>query len=108
MKYISKILLIICVSLMGQHAAAQPPKRKKETAAKQATAVNVPMSDRAKAQYPTMQTPTEVVWKAMQIVEMKKDLRSRWSSLSPEDKDEYMKIDEELESLLGYLFSKKE
>lgn len=52
--------------------------------------------------------PTDVVWKAMQIVEMKKDLRSRWSSLSPEDKDEYMKIDEELESLLGYIFSKKE
>lgn len=62
MKYISKILLIICVSLVGQHAAAQPPKRKKE-AAKQATAVSVPMTDRAKAQYPTMQTPTEVVWK---------------------------------------------
>ena len=48
---------------MGQHAAAQPPKRKKEAAAKQATTVNVPMTDRAKAQYPTMQTPTEVVWK---------------------------------------------
>ena len=48
---------------MGQHAAAQPPKRKKEAAAKQATTVNVPMTDRAKAQYPIMQTPTEAVWK---------------------------------------------
>lgn len=52
--------------------------------------------------------PTDVVWKAMQIIEMKKDLRSRWSALPPEDKDEYMRIDEELESLLGYIFEKKE
>ena len=63
MKYIARILLICLIALVGEHAAAQPPKRKKETAAKQATAVNVPMSDRAKAQYPIMQTPTEVVWK---------------------------------------------
>lgn len=52
--------------------------------------------------------PTDVVWKAMQIIEMKQDLRSKWGSLSREDKDEYMKIDEELESLLGYIFEKKE
>ena len=63
MKYISKILLIVCISLLGQHTAAQPPKRKKEAAAKEATAVSVPMTDRAKAQYPTTNTPTEVVWK---------------------------------------------
>lgn len=63
MKYISKILLIVCVSLLGQYAAAQPPKRKKEAAAKEATAVNIPMTDRAKAQFPTSNTPTEVVWK---------------------------------------------
>lgn len=63
MKYISKILLIVCISLLGQHAAAQPPKRKKEAAAKEATAVNIPMTDRAKAQFPTNVTPTEVVWK---------------------------------------------
>ena len=63
MKYISKILLIVCISLLGQHAAAQPPKRKKEAAAKEATAVNIPMTDRAKAQFPTNATPTEVVWK---------------------------------------------
>ena len=63
MKYISKILLIVCISLLGQHAAAQPPKRKKEAAAKEATAVNIPMTDRAKAQFPTNTTPTEVVWK---------------------------------------------
>ena len=63
MKYISKILLIVCVSLLGQYAAAQPPKRKSEAAAKEAVAVSVPMTDRAKAQYPTSNTPTEVVWK---------------------------------------------
>ena len=38
MKYISKILLIVCVSLLGQYAAAQPPKRKSEAAAKEAVA----------------------------------------------------------------------
>lgn len=63
MKYISKILLAISVVLLAQTVAAQPPKRKKETAAKQETAVNVPMSERAKAQYPVIYTPTEVVWK---------------------------------------------
>lgn len=63
MKYISKILLAISVVLLAQTVAAQPPKRKKETAAKQETTVNVPMSERAKAQYPVTHTPTEVVWK---------------------------------------------
>ena len=47
MKYISKILLIVCVSLLGQYAAAQPPKRKNEASAKEAVAINVPMTDRA-------------------------------------------------------------
>lgn len=75
MKYISKILLIVCISLLGQHAAAQPPKRKKEAAAKEATAVSVPMTDRAKAQYPTNATPTEVVWKrdVYRILDLKKE-----------------------------------
>ena len=63
MKYISKILLAISVVLLAQTVAAQPPKRKKETAAKQETTVNIPMSERAKAQYPVTHTPTEVVWK---------------------------------------------
>ena len=52
--------------------------------------------------------PTDVIWKAMQIIEMKKELRTKWSTLTPEDKDEYMEIDKELESLLGYIFDKKE
>ena len=52
--------------------------------------------------------PTEMVWKAMQIIEMKQELRSRWSALAPEERDEYMQLDAELESLLGYIFEKKE
>lgn len=52
--------------------------------------------------------PTEIVWKAMQIIEMKQDLRSRWETLAPGEKDEYMQLDEELESLLGYIFENKE
>lgn len=63
MKHISNILLTICIFLLGQHISAQPPKRKKEAAAKQSTTINIPMSERAKAQYPVTLTPTEVVWK---------------------------------------------
>lgn len=75
MKYISKILLIVCISLLGQYATAQPPKRKKEAAAKEATVVNVPMTDRAKAQYPANVTPTEVVWKrdVYRMLDLKKE-----------------------------------
>lgn len=63
MKYISRILLVICISLLGQNLSAQPPKRKKEATAKKTVTVNVPMSERAKAQYPVTATPGEVVWK---------------------------------------------
>lgn len=63
MKYIYKILFILCISLLGQHTAAQPPKRKKEEAAKQTATVNIPMTERAKALYPAVTTPDEVVWK---------------------------------------------
>ena len=52
--------------------------------------------------------PTDVIWKAMQIIEIKKDLRTKWNTLTPEDKDQYMEIDKELDSLLGYIFDKKE
>ena len=45
---------------------------------------------------------------AMQIHEMKQSLRSKWSTLSFEGKDEYMRIDEELDSLLSYIFEKRE
>lgn len=52
--------------------------------------------------------PTDIVWKAMQIFELKEKLRKKWAMLSPDDKDEYMRIDEELESLLRYIFEKRE
>lgn len=52
--------------------------------------------------------PTDIIWKAMQIHEMKQSLRSKWSTLSFEGKDEYMRIDEELDSLLSYIFEKRE
>ena len=87
MKYISKILLIACVSLMGQYATAQPPKRKSESAAKEATAVSVPMTDRAKAQYPTNSTPTEVMWKRemYRTLDLKKEKHaSLYSPVEPQ------------------------
>lgn len=90
MKYISKILLIVCISLLGQHATAQPPKRKKEAAAKEATAVNIPMSDRAKAQYPTNATPTEVVWKrdVYRTLDLKKEKNaSLYYPVEPQGKE---------------------
>ena len=52
--------------------------------------------------------PTDTVWKAMRIIELKKQLRSKWATLNSEEKDQYMQIDEELESLLNYIFEKRE
>ena len=52
--------------------------------------------------------PTDVIWKAMKIIDMKQELRSKWGILTPEEKEAYMKIDEELDSLLSYIFEKKE
>lgn len=66
MKYVSKLVVIIAVSLLGQYAVAQPPARLKEKTKKEqkaATAVTVNMTERAKLQYPTNAVPQEVVWK---------------------------------------------
>ncbi|MBE5933636.1 MAG: HNH endonuclease [Lachnospiraceae bacterium] len=52
--------------------------------------------------------PTDVIWKAMKIIDMKQELRSKWGKLTPEEKDEYMQVDGELDSLLSYIFEKKE
>lgn len=52
--------------------------------------------------------PTDTVWKAMQIIELKQELRAKRDTLTPGEKDEYMKIDDELDSLLRYIFEKKE
>jgi len=52
--------------------------------------------------------PTETVWRAMQVIEMKRDLRAKWDTLTPKERDEYMQLDVELESLLDYIFEKRE
>lgn len=64
MKQMNKIVMVIAISLLGQYAMAQPPARKKEKERKSETTVyEVPMSDRAKSQYPKTVTPDEVAWK---------------------------------------------
>ena len=65
MKNIARTVLFVAVLLMGQYAVAQPPARKKAETKKQEQTVNytVPLSERAKSQYPTTETPSEVVWK---------------------------------------------
>ena len=52
--------------------------------------------------------PTQIIWKAMHIISLKNELRSKWNQLSDEEKQQYMAIDQELESLLTYIFDKKE
>ncbi len=44
----------------------------------------------------------------MQVIEMKRELRAKWDMLASSQKDEYVQLDEELESLLEYIFDKKE
>ena len=66
MKYVSRIIAVIAVSLLGQYAVAQPPARAKEKAKKEqkaATNTVVNLSERAKNQFPTQVVPQEVVWK---------------------------------------------
>lgn len=66
MKYVSKFIVIIAVSLLGQYAVAQPPARTREKAKKEqktTPAAIVNMSERAKNQFPTTVVPQEVVWK---------------------------------------------
>ncbi len=64
MKNIARTALFVAVVLLGQYAVAQPPARQKqETKKQQAVTYEVPLSERAKSQYPTNETPSEVVWK---------------------------------------------
>lgn len=65
MKNIVKTALFVAVVLLGQYAVAQPPARTKAETKKQEKSVShkVPLTERAKSQYPTTETPTEVVWK---------------------------------------------
>lgn len=52
--------------------------------------------------------PMDVIWKAMQIKDLKEQLRQKWNVLLTTEKDEYILLDDELESLLSYMFEKKE
>lgn len=64
MKHLNKIFVAIAILLVGQYAVAQPPARLKEKARKaESTVYEVPLSERAKTQYPKKETPSEVVWK---------------------------------------------
>ena len=65
MKNIVKTALFVAVMMLGQYAVAQPPSRKnvKEKQKQAVVKSEVPLTERAKSQYPTNETPTEVVWK---------------------------------------------
>lgn len=66
MRQINRIVILLAVLLIGEYAVAQPPARKKEQKGKKADTAatyEVPLSERAKSQYPTTTTPEEVVWK---------------------------------------------
>lgn len=65
MKQINKIIVLIAILLAGEYAVAQPPARKRDREQKstRTATYEVPLSERAKSQYPTTATPSEVVWK---------------------------------------------
>lgn len=53
--------------------------------------------------------PTDVIWKAMRIIELKNQLRKQLETMPREAKfKEYVSIDKELDELMNYIFEKKE
>ena len=52
--------------------------------------------------------PTDIVWKAMKIVELKRQLKEKMATISQEEMKVYMEIDDELSTLMKYIFNKKE
>lgn len=52
--------------------------------------------------------PTDTIWKAMKILELKQKLRKRIQTMSSSEMQEYIAIDQELENLMSYIFKKKE
>lgn len=52
--------------------------------------------------------PTDTIWKAMKIVELKQRLQTKIATLSPDEMKEYIDVDTELSSLMKYIFKKKE
>lgn len=76
MKHLNKILVAIAFLLLGEYATAQPPARLREKTRKAESAVyEVPLSERAKNQYPKNETPSEVVWKRdiYRVLDLKKE-----------------------------------
>lgn len=69
---------------------------------------NTPVGEYMKNVFQFDKRPIELIWKAMKIKELKNKLRKKWDKLSSVEKDEYAKIDIELDSLLQYIFEKKE
>ena len=64
MHYISRILIVLAVLVFAQNANAQPPTRRGgNNTEKKENAVNNRLSERAKAQYPSMAVSEEVDWK---------------------------------------------
>lgn len=52
--------------------------------------------------------PTDIVWKAMKIIELKQELQKKIATISPEEMKEYMAIDHELSLLMAYIFNNRE
>lgn len=77
MKNIARTALFVAAVMLGQYVVAQPPARKKDDAKKQeqTATYEVPLSQRAKSQYPTNETPSEVVWKRdiYRVLDLKKE-----------------------------------
>ena len=66
MEKINRILVLLVIIAFGQYAMAQPPARKQEqnkSKSNETQVYEVPLSERAKSQYPKNEVPTDVVWK---------------------------------------------
>ncbi len=66
MEKINRILVLLVIIAFGQYAMAQPPARKQEqnkSKSNETQVYEVPLSERAKSQYPKTETPEDVVWK---------------------------------------------
>ena len=64
MHYISRILIVLAIFTFAQTADAQPPTRRGDNnTEKKESAVNIKLTERAKAQYPNTTVLEEVDWK---------------------------------------------
>lgn len=64
MHYISRILIVLAIFVFAQNADAQPPTRRSgNNTEKKESAVNIQLTERAKAQYPNTTVSEDVDWK---------------------------------------------